>query len=123
MLIIPESRIRSGTALMYRLFCAGVGADVEVLFGATTQSHADGVRQVSLRNFDVAKVEHAVAGDDRGSSRPRGARRSVMRRNVLRPYKGERLGAEEDGFALEHFYRDEERDGGVHACGREDYGD
>src|SRR5882762_8245098 len=36
-------------------------------------------------------------------------------RNVSRPYKGRKLGAEEDGFTLEHFDGQEERDGGVHA--------
>ena len=46
-----------------------------------------------------------------------------MGRKVLRRCEGKSLGAEEDGFALEHFYRDEERDGGVDARGREDDGD
>jgi hypothetical protein len=43
----------------------------------------------------------------------------------LRPYKRERReaessGAEEDGFALEHFDGDEESDSGVNAIGSED---
>ena len=71
--------------------------------------------------------------------------RAEKGRNILRPYKGrlpvkerkagtacrartgererEELGAEEDGFALEHFYGDEEGGGGVDAGGREDDGD
>lgn len=37
--------------------------------------------------------------------------------------EGEGLGAEEDGFELEHFDGDEEGGGGVDAGGREDDGD
>ncbi len=36
------------------------------------------------------------------------------------PYNGKGSGAEEDGFALEHFYGDEEGGGGVDAVGSED---
>jgi hypothetical protein len=36
------------------------------------------------------------------------------------PYDGKRLGAEEDGFALEGFDGDEDGDGGVDAGGSED---
>ena len=40
-----------------------------------------------------------------------------------RPYAERKLGAEEDGFALEHFDGDEECRGGVDTGGREDDGD
>jgi hypothetical protein len=39
------------------------------------------------------------------------------------PLQGKELGAEEDGFALEHFDGDEEGGGGVDAGGGEDDGD
>jgi hypothetical protein len=44
-------------------------------------------------------------------------------RNILRPYKGKNLRAEEDGFTLEHFDGEEEGDASVDAGGTEDDGD
>src|SRR5260370_41917507 len=45
-----------------------------------------------------------------------GGRRKAGRTEV-RSYTGKKLGAEEDGFALEHFDGEEKRDGGVEAGG------
>src|SRR5260370_11453945 len=51
-----------------------------------------------------------------------GGRRKAGRTEV-RSYTGKKLGAEEDGFALEHFDGEEKRDGGVEAGGGEDHPD
>src|SRR5260370_17151417 len=51
-----------------------------------------------------------------------GGRRKAGRTEV-RSYTGKKLGAEEDGFALEHFDGEEKRDGGVDAGGGEDHPD
>src|SRR5260370_22077992 len=51
-----------------------------------------------------------------------GGRRKAGRTEV-RWYTGKKLGAEEDGFALEHFDGEEKRDGGVDAGGGEDHPD
>jgi hypothetical protein len=78
--------------------------------------HRRGAKRLEIRRKRSGGFSKNRAGTQRD-------RLAEMGRKVLRPSEGKRLGAEEDGFALEHFYRDEERDGGVDARGREDDGD
>jgi len=82
---------------------------------ASFVGHRRGAKRLEIRRKRNGRFSKNRAGTQRDSL-------AEMGRNELRPYEGKRLGAEEDGFALEHFYRDEERDGGVDARGREDDG-
>ncbi len=77
--------------------------------------HRRGAKRLEIRPKRNGRFSKNRAGTQQDSL-------AEMGRNIW-PYEGKRLGAEEDGFALEHFYRDEERDGGVDARGREDDGD